>query len=100
MVNSLYFVFHARAATLPAPEVPKDLSVPAWKGVSVCKTFSTLTSPSLNCRPHPISFVHFLPFFSGLTPFWGDQLPFFEVCGGHAALSRYSVGVVPRVNVF
>lgn len=52
-MNSLHFVFHALAATLPS-EVPEDPSVPACKGVSQCAE----TSPS-----------HLLPYIASLIPF-------------------------------
>ena len=42
VMNSLHFVFHALAATLPS-EVPEDCSVPACKGVSQCAEISFLT---------------------------------------------------------
>ena len=57
-------------------------------------------SPSLHCKPHPVPFVPFFPFVSGLTPFYGDRLPFSEAYGLLAAFNRCSVGVVPCVNVF
>ena len=68
-----------------------------WRGFLVCGNFSSFTAPSQRCRSHPYSFVCF---FFCPTQVCGDFLAFWDVWGLLPAFRRYSVGVLPHVDVF
>ena len=77
VMNSLHFVFHALAATLPS-EVPEDLSVPACKGVSQCveTSLSHLLPYIASLIPFPLS--HFFLFSLALPHFMEISFPFLK----------------------
>ena len=90
---------------LSPSSAPDWFFLSAWslccpRGSLVCANFSSFTAPSQRCRSHPYSFVSIFSFFLCPTQVCGEFLAFWEVGGLLPVFSRYSVGVVPHVDVF
>ena len=87
--------FSSEALKLPfCPSQPLCL----WGGFPGYRNLSTFTAPFQGCRTHPDSFLTFsLFFFFPQTQLHGN---FLVVWGFLPALSRYSVRIIPHVDVF
>ena len=73
---------------------------PPAKGLLVRGNLSSFTALSHWCRCRPYSFVSVISFFFCPTQVRGEFLAFLEVGRFLPAFSGYSVGAVPRVDVF
>ena len=71
-----------------------------WRGFLVCGNLSSFTAPSQRCTSHPYSFVPVFSFFFCPTQGRGKFLAFWEVWGLLPAFNKWSVGVVPHIDVF
>ena len=84
-----------------APRLPPRHPCPRqWRGFLVCGYFSSFTAPSQRCRSHPYSFVSVFSFFFCPTQVREEFPAFWEVWGLVPAFSKWSVVVVPHVDVF
>ena len=95
-----YLILVSKLSSMAPMLPPLPPRLHQWRGFLVCGNFSSFTAPSQRCRSHLYSFVSVFPFFFCPTQVCGEFLAFWEVWGLLPAFSRYSVGVVPHVDVF
>ena len=102
--ESLHFAFRTPVAVLSsvAQKLPTSTTpcLCPRRGFLVCGNLSSFTPASHWFRSLPCSFVSVFSFLFCLTQVRGEFLAFWKVWSLLPAFSRFSVGVVPHVDVF